>query len=154
MFLLTTEKNGAIIWKNSEKAGKSMRNNRRKCGFTLIEMLIVVAVIAILIAIAIPTITTQMHKAKVTADMANVRSYYAELLADYLTTGEFDTSLNADLWLNEFRELPFKSGAKVKLNAGRCYVRKPTQQEIDSGTVSNYKIYYFCDKGDCQYVME
>lgn len=65
------------------------RTMKNKKGFTLMEMLIVVAVIAILVAVAIPVYNAQMHKARVAADMANVRAYYAELQADYLTTGEY-----------------------------------------------------------------
>ena len=40
---------------------KKIKNTK---GFTLMEMLIVVAIIAILIAIAIPTFTTQLEKAR------------------------------------------------------------------------------------------
>lgn len=65
------------------------RTMKNKKGFTLMEMLIVVAIIAVLVAIAIPVYQGQVHKAKVAADWANVRAYYAELQADYLTTGEY-----------------------------------------------------------------
>lgn len=53
-------------------------------GFTLMEMLIVVAIIAILIAIAIPTFTTQLEKAREAADIANIRSAYSEAMVEYL----------------------------------------------------------------------
>lgn len=53
-------------------------------GFTLMEMLIVVAIIAILIAIAIPTFTTQLEKAREAADIANIRSAYSEAMVKYL----------------------------------------------------------------------
>ena len=65
--------------KNLLKARKS-----GKKGFTLMEMLIVVAIIAILIAIAIPTFGSALTKAKVAADTANLRAYYAEEMADHL----------------------------------------------------------------------
>lgn len=48
-----------------------------KKGFTLMEMLIVVAIIAILVAIAIPTFTSTMKKAKAGVDLANIRAGYA-----------------------------------------------------------------------------
>ncbi len=51
---------------------------KNKKGFTLMEMLIVIGIIAVLIAIAIPTFSSAQKKAKYTADLANVRSYYAE----------------------------------------------------------------------------
>ena len=49
-----------------------------KKGFTLMEMLIVVAIIAILIAIAIPTFSSQLEKANEATDAANIRAAYAE----------------------------------------------------------------------------
>ena len=45
-----------------------------KKGFTLIEMLVVIAVIAILIAIIVPTVNNAVNKAKASADAANLRS--------------------------------------------------------------------------------
>ena len=61
---------------NQKKSGKK--------GFTLMEMLIVVAIIAILVAIMIPTFTNALTKAKISADEANLRSYYAEKISDNL----------------------------------------------------------------------
>lgn len=52
---------------------------RNKKGFTLMEMLIVVAIIAILIAIAIPTFNMSLNKSKIAADAANIRSAYAQM---------------------------------------------------------------------------
>ena len=60
---------------------------KNKKGFTLMEMLIVVAIIAILVAIAIPTFTSSLEKAKQGADNANVRALYAEV-ATAQTLGE------------------------------------------------------------------
>ncbi len=61
-----------------------MKKNNRK-GFTMAELLIVVAIIAVLVAIAIPVFGTQLEKAKIATDEANVRSWYAEQIAAYLT---------------------------------------------------------------------
>ena len=64
---------------------KTLKNKK---GFTLAELLIVVAIIAVLVAIAIPIFTSQLEKSRETADIANVRSAYADAVAEYLTTGE------------------------------------------------------------------
>ena len=61
---------------------KKIKNSK---GFTLMEMLIVVAIIAVLVAIAIPTFTTSLNKARVATDEANIRSGYAAVMADVLT---------------------------------------------------------------------
>lgn len=62
-----------------------MRKMKNKKGFTLMEMLIVVAIIAILIAIAIPTFASSLNKARVATDEANIRAGYASVMADVLT---------------------------------------------------------------------
>ena len=54
-----------------------MKQNRN--GFTLMEMLIVIAIIAVLIIIAIPVFASQLEKAREAADLANVRSAYAQV---------------------------------------------------------------------------
>ena len=58
------------------------RNNK---GFTLAELLIVVAIIAVLVAISIPIFTAQLEKAREATDAANLRSAYAEAMAAALT---------------------------------------------------------------------
>ena len=63
-----------------------MKKNNNK-GFTLAELLIVVAIIAVLVAIAIPVFTNQLEKSRESTDLANVRSAYAEVMTQYLETG-------------------------------------------------------------------
>ncbi|MBR3554958.1 MAG: type II secretion system protein [Oscillospiraceae bacterium] len=55
-----------------------------KKGFTLAELLIVVAIIAVLVAIAIPVFAAQLEKSREATDVANVRSAYASLVSEYL----------------------------------------------------------------------
>ncbi len=68
-----------------------MRKMKNSKGFTLMEMLIVVAIIAVLIAIAIPTFTASLNKARVATDEANIRSGYASVMVEILTD---DTGLD------------------------------------------------------------
>ena len=56
-----------------------------KKGFTLAELLIVVAIIGVLVAISIPIFTAQLEKAREATDMANIRSAYAVVQAAALT---------------------------------------------------------------------
>lgn len=60
-----------------------MKKNNK--GFTLAELLIVVAIIAVLTAIAIPVFTTQLEKSREATDLANMRSAYALVQAAALT---------------------------------------------------------------------
>ncbi len=63
-------------------------NRRSRKGFTLAELLIVVAIIAVLVAISIPIFTSQMTKAKIAVDQSNVRSAKAAAAAEYMTNDE------------------------------------------------------------------
>ena len=62
-----------------------MEKKRNNKGFTLAELLIVVAIIAVLVAIAIPVFTSQLEKSKEATDQANIRSAYAEVMSAALT---------------------------------------------------------------------
>ena len=67
-----------------------MKKNNKK-GFTLAELLIVVAIIAVLTAIAIPVFTNQLERSREATDAANVRSAYADIMVQYLNDGEGHT---------------------------------------------------------------
>ena len=67
---------------------KKLKNSK---GFTLVEMLIVVAIIAILVAIAIPSFNNSLEKAREAADIANIRNAYSEAMVDYLSGGKDST---------------------------------------------------------------
>ena len=62
-----------------------MKKMNEKKGFTLAELLIVVAIIAVLVAVAIPVFTAQLDKARAATELANARSTYAEAVSQYLT---------------------------------------------------------------------
>ena len=122
-----------------------------KKGFTLMEMLIVVAIIGILIAIALPTFNNALTKARISADEANLRSYYAEVLTDYMLNAKKDTKItsvasNAGSETGDKRtggtelknNTPTKvekfqiSGADYTLQAGSCTI----QPDDDNGTLT------------------
>ena len=63
---------------------KMMRKMRERNGFTLAELLIVVAIIGVLVAVAIPVFTAQLEKSRCAVDIANLRSSYAEAMASAL----------------------------------------------------------------------
>jgi prepilin-type N-terminal cleavage/methylation domain-containing protein len=64
-----------MVMRGNEHVNK---NNRK--GFTLAELLIVVAIIGVLVAISIPIFSKQLEKARDATSVANLRSAYAEAM--------------------------------------------------------------------------
>lgn len=113
-----------------------MNKFKNSKGFTLMEMLIVVAIIAVLVAIAIPTFTTSLNEAKVATDKANIRSGYASVMADVLTkqfkAEEKDKPADVTYKLN-------KDGSVTQITAGTTAAPNP-YLTIGHNTATNNEI--------------
>ena len=128
-----------------------MKRNQK--GFTLMEMLIVVAIIAVLVAIAIPTFTAQLHKARVAADWANVRAYYAQIQADYMLTGEINKTIPVEENKGvekDFKTINFLDGTTVKLQAGGYLVQF---NDKDGDECRGYTVVYNCLSGHTDHTL-
>ena len=68
----------------------TLKKKLNKKGFTLAELLIVVAIIAILVAIAIPVFNSQLDKTRAAVDDANARSIRSMAVAEAMTSGGAD----------------------------------------------------------------
>ena len=63
------------------------RVREEKGGFTLAELLIVVAIILVLVAVAVPVFTAQLDNANAAVVNADIRSAKAEAAADHMSKG-------------------------------------------------------------------
>ena len=124
-------------WDKEEMMLLNVQKNR-KHGFTLAELLIVVAIVGILVAISIPIFSMQLHKARVAADWANLRAYYSEIQTDYIATGKVNPKVPTEE-KDYHTEITFLDGQKVKLKAGKIIIREP-------GDAYGYQILYNCNE--------
>ena len=98
---------------------------KNKKGFTLAELLIVVAIIAVLVAISIPVFTSQLETSREATDLSNVRSAYSQVMTAVMT--EDKTAKYNDITM-------YRSGtgggayvARVKLKQARkltCFYKR------------------------------
>ena len=61
---------------------------KNKKGFTLAELLVVVAIIAILVAVSIPIFTGKLDEARKNTDLANERAAKAAAISDYMQSDQ------------------------------------------------------------------
>lgn len=70
---------------------KKLKKNKK--GFTLAELLIVVAIIGVLVAVSIPIFTSQLEKAREATDLANMRAAKAALVTEVLDESYTDGTI-------------------------------------------------------------
>lgn len=96
--------------KNRKKGNKlfMMRDKEKQGGFTLAELLIVVAIIAVLVAIAIPVFTSQLEKARLAVDHSAMRDAYALVqIANNLQEVEIDGTVKTFDQLDKDLKVPY-----------------------------------------------
>ena len=124
---------------------------KRNHGFTLMEMLIVVAIIAVLVAVAIPTFSSQLHKARVATDWANVRSYYAQLQYEFMETWKINNS-----YLKGFDSYGTTPGfTSVTLDGQTINLRTGMLWVAEEDHSQGYNLLYACTSGhpECQLIL-
>lgn len=116
------------------------RRKNDEQGFTLMEMLIVVAIIAILIAIAIPVFTSQLENSREATDAANLRSAYAVAAAKVVSDGG-NTGVAAGPVAMKQTQSNWTSGVNGQKIGGTAITEAPTSGNVyvnvaTDGTVS------------------
>ena len=92
---------------------------KRSKGFTLAELLIVVAIMAILVAISIPVFTAQKRKAIISVNKANVRSAKAAAAMELLD-GSATTAYRGDTeYKTAYFRYDVKQGKIVQTHLGK-----------------------------------
>ena len=119
-----------------------MKRLKSSKGFTLMEMLIVVAIIAVLVAIAIPTFTTSLNKARLATDQANIRSGYAAAMARVLTEQITTEGTNGNAGEATYFLMPdgtVKTMEELGSNKTNVYKTKGTLNDADGVIIAGYK---------------
>ena len=109
-----------------------MKRNNKK-GFTLAELLIVVAIIGILVAISIPVFTQQLKKARLAVNQANARAAYAAALASYTETGYGNDDGGG--YLDVFHGIYDVKTARFDVNQGGAKVENALSNNFNEWTV-------------------
>lgn len=71
----------------------------RTCGFTLAELLVVVAIIAVLVMVSIPIFTAQLEKSREAVDLSNLRSAYGAGKYQLMEEDEKETGSSPETYI-------------------------------------------------------
>ena len=127
-----------------------MKKQKTDKGFSLIELIIVIAIMAVLVVVWAPMYIKYIHKAGVARDWANLKLYYDEIQADYVSTGKYNSKVRimkyeeSDISAWTQREISSLDGNKIKMKAGYFVI-------TTSPSNNGYHLAYYCDKCDTDY---
>lgn len=71
----------------------------RTCGFTLAELLVVAAIIAVLVMVSIPIFTAQLEKSREAVDLSNLRSAYGAGKYQLMEEDEKETGSSPETYI-------------------------------------------------------
>ncbi len=116
------------FWEAGQRMGKHLSRINKTVGFTLIELLIVVLIVAILAAIAIPQYFRYLDSAKVTTSISMMSALRKDLMVYNLQHGAYPATIN-------FADFTDQNGASI-LTALSTETLLPKMRSWDSYVVS------------------
>ena len=112
-----------------------------KKGFTLIEMLVVIAIIAVLVSIIIPTVSSATDKAGAATNAANLRSVVAEATTKMLSSDSSATG-NVQLTFTNGKVSAIAVRDNAPYSAKTGAVEKNTPITLTYTEADGFKAYY------------
>lgn len=121
-----------------------MKLKRNKKGFTIVELVIVIAVIAILAAVLIPTFANVSEKAQQSAAMQAARNEYEVYLAEYAQDldGEQDLVIVKGDYAFKVTDGQFNPEAEEAANSYAGADLSKVYKKVDSPVAGNISTYY------------
>ncbi len=110
--------------------GPSMSRRNKQGGFNLIEVMLVVAILALLSSIAVPMYARSFRKAKRTALMAEAGQVYAALKAFYLDNDKYPAARSGPDMLNLSSLAPLTTNGYLSPTIAGSFLSKLSGEQV------------------------
>ncbi len=110
-------------------------------GFTLVEMLVVIAIIAVMISVVIPALSSELNRARATTDAANLRSLLGQVNTILVSNDKLDSATAAQLQIAD--SITYPDAKKYILYCDTHFVET---YYVDGENY--YSVDYFADVAD------
>ena len=111
-----------------------MKRNRTASAFTLIELLMVIAIIACLVALLMPTLTAVRQKADGMACMSNLR--HIGIAGQLYVAEHSQTTPVIEPWPSQPVELPSRYARAASTAGGKLSATSPSTRRVTQASVS------------------
>ncbi len=132
---------------------RDRQNKQRRKGFTLAELLVVVAIIGVLVGVAIPVLNTQLEKAREAVDLAHLRQALSAGVAYFITNPVTNKQISRKFYNIQTGELlewvVLTSDGKVAQNTLQGYGKGTKVNGLGLWTENGIKYNGNLDVRDC-----
>jgi len=112
---------------------KSRKGNFK--GFTLVELVVVLVILGVLVALAVPRFTASATKAKETTFCSNVRTIKSQLELYKMTTGSYPTADSFESFLNDPN---YFERAPINPYTGTAFTATDTGTKVGTATLGEF----------------
>ena len=104
-------------------------------GFTLVELVVVLVILGVLVALAVPRFTASASKAKETTFCSNVRTIKSQLELYKMTTGSYPKTAS----LSDFLNSPdYFESAPINPYTGTTFTATDTGTKVGTATLGEF----------------